>query len=155
MAQLKRLTHDDEQFRSELERLAELSAKAQNLKFPITNWEKFSTSSDRIYVMTVGGRLEGYLRIGTRDLWLNDPLNNVYKQFPSVISVLDFYVEHQRCGNGSRLFDFAIELENVFPHMIAYDRPSDKMKSFLARRDLILIEQSNKFFVSLKIFFPS
>ena len=53
----------------------------------------------------------------------------------SPLCVLDFYVNEQvqRGGHGRHLFETMLEDESVKPHKLAYDRPSIKFRSFLAK----------------------
>ena len=51
------------------------------------------------------------------------------------LCILDFYVHEsfQRLGYGKKLFETMLENENVEPHNLAYDRPSEKFLSFLKK----------------------
>ena len=49
--------------------------------------------------------------------------------------VLDFYVSElvQREGHGRQLFETMLEEVDAKPHMLAYDRPSQKFRNLLAK----------------------
>jgi alpha-tubulin N-acetyltransferase 1 len=51
------------------------------------------------------------------------------------LSVLDFYVHEsvQRGGHGKELFEKMLQTERVESRKLAYDRPSPKLKGFLAK----------------------
>ena len=51
------------------------------------------------------------------------------------LAVLDFFVDPstQRGGHGRALFDVMLQYMNSKPALIAYDRPSHKLMSFLGK----------------------
>lgn len=51
------------------------------------------------------------------------------------LCVLDFYVHEscQRSGIGRKLYDYMLQCEKKTPAKVAYDRPSVKFMSFLAK----------------------
>lgn len=70
--------------------------------------------------------------------------------------MLDFYVHEsmQRAGIGKQLFDHMLQVENITPEKLAYDRPSHKLLSFLTKYfDLKhFVPQANNFVVFKKFF---
>jgi alpha-tubulin N-acetyltransferase 1 len=67
------------------------------------------------------------------------------------LSVLDFYVHEsvQRGGHGKDLFEKMLQTEGVEPRKLAYDRPSPKLKGFLAKHYNLrnFVTQNNNFVV--------
>ena len=67
------------------------------------------------------------------------------------LSVLDFYVHEsvQRGGHGKQLFEKMLKNEGVEPRKLAYDRPSPKLKGFLAKHYNLkdFVTQNNNFVV--------
>lgn len=67
------------------------------------------------------------------------------------LSVLDFYVHEsvQRGGHGKELFENMLTHEKVEPRKLAYDRPSNKFRSFLAKHYNLknYVTQNNNFLV--------
>uniref|UniRef100_A0A674PG11 Alpha tubulin acetyltransferase 1 n=1 Tax=Takifugu rubripes TaxID=31033 RepID=A0A674PG11_TAKRU len=81
-----------------------------------------------------GGRgvVTGFLKIGYKKLFLLD-LQSVHVE-AEPLCVLDFYIVEslQRHGYGLEVFDFMLQDKNLDPVLMAYDRPSPKLLSFLA-----------------------
>ena len=69
------------------------------------------------------------------------------------LCVLDFYVHEncQRQGVGKKLFDHMLKDQGVEPHVLAYDRPSSKLLSFLNKYFQLAsyVPQNNNFVVFL------
>ncbi|KAI3358378.1 hypothetical protein L3Q82_014693 [Scortum barcoo] len=67
------------------------------------------------------------------------------------LCVLDFYIAEnlQRHGYGLELFDFMLQHKNLEPVLMAYDRPSPKFLSFLAKHYCLTqsVPQVNNFVV--------
>lgn len=67
------------------------------------------------------------------------------------LCVLDFYVDAgvQRGGHGKHLFDTMLAHCGVAPAKLAYDRPSPKLKAFLAKYFSLTryVEQNNNYIV--------
>ncbi|KAM7372713.1 hypothetical protein PAMP_007615 [Pampus punctatissimus] len=67
------------------------------------------------------------------------------------LCVLDFYIAEnlQRHGYGLELFDFMLQHKNLEPVVMAYDRPSPKLLSFLAKQYCLTqsVPQVNNFVV--------
>jgi alpha-tubulin N-acetyltransferase 1 len=78
-----------------------------------------------------GSRCIGILKIGQKKLFIQNRIGQTIEITPTC--VLDFYVHEtvQRGGHGRHLFETMLNNQNVSPSNIAYDRPSDKFKSFL------------------------
>ncbi|KAJ3357619.1 Alpha-tubulin N-acetyltransferase 1 [Allomyces javanicus] len=140
-----------EQFRMVLDALGAASAKAQCLKTPITSVKRLLDTNHRIYMLRVpsplsdepgsaspGGKsaswtVVGFLKVATKKLYLNDGTGELAAVTP--LCVLDFYVVEgrQRQGHGRTLFEAMLERENASPEDLAYDRPSPRMRAFLAK----------------------
>ncbi|KNE63909.1 hypothetical protein AMAG_08970 [Allomyces macrogynus ATCC 38327] len=140
-----------EQFRMVLDALGAASAKAQCLKTPITSVKRLLDTDHRIYMLRVptppsdepgsaspSGKpstwsVVGFLKVATKKLYLNDGTGQLKADTP--LCVLDFYVVEgcQRQGNGKTLFEAMLERENASPKDLAYDRPSPRMRAFLAK----------------------
>lgn len=125
-----------------LDKLGQESAAAQQLKTPITSYEKFTENQvgDRVYLL-IGMRKEdegeisldamGLLRVGPRDLYMQDAC--CLRKVKNCRCVLDFYVKNQRHGFGRYLFSNALASLNVDPGYCAYDRPTQAMIGFLKK----------------------
>ena len=65
--------------------------------------------------------------------------------------VLDFYVHEsvQRGGHGKDMFERMLKEENIEPRKLAYDRPSPKLKAFLAKHYGLksFVNQNNNFVI--------
>jgi alpha-tubulin N-acetyltransferase 1 len=127
----------------------------QALSSPITSVEKLLSTRDHTILGFVTTsqepRLLGYLKYGHKSLFFYHSDAQLVN-YPSMLSILDFFVqeEHQRGGLGKALFDAFLRLTRQRAEDCAYDRPSPKLHSFLARHyglaDLAL--QQNRFAVS-------
>ncbi|XP_064407761.1 alpha-tubulin N-acetyltransferase 1 isoform X2 [Latimeria chalumnae] len=75
----------------------------------------------------------GFLKVGSKKLFVLDRNGAHHELEP--LCVLDFYVHEslQRHGYGKELFDHMIQHERVDPVKLAFDRPSDKLLSFLRK----------------------
>jgi hypothetical protein len=80
--------------------MGKLSAKAQDLKQPVTSYCKISGAHGRLYFRVDGRKVIGLLKVGPKTLFYRDKGGNV-KEF-NLLSVLDFYVHEsmQRSGQG-------------------------------------------------------
>lgn len=133
-----------------LDKFGDLSAKAQDLKSVITNYSKFLISNDqKIYIQAKRNTVYGFLKIGFRKLFIHDKQAKMHELNP--LCVLDFYVHEsqQRSGIGKKLFEAMLMDENIHPALIAYDRPSIKLISFLKKNyDLVeYVPQNNNYVV--------
>ena len=164
--------------RSSLDSLGVASGISQKLKGPLTTFENLqsekaiaekqvvylvftapSSSSSSSSASLPGVVLFGYLKLGTKSLYLTPSLRSPLRSVSDVQCVLDFYVDTslQRSGVGRALF--GTMLKDVFllpddddvvvvaaaagegnenkerggPERLAYDRPSDMMLPFLRR----------------------
>ncbi|KNE67614.1 hypothetical protein AMAG_12068 [Allomyces macrogynus ATCC 38327] len=141
-----------EQFGMVLDALGAASAKAQCLKTPITSIKRLLDTDHRIYMLRVpstasdepdgsaspGGKpftwtVVGFLKVASKKLYLNDGTGQLKAVTP--LCVLDFYVVEgrQRQGHGKTLFEAMLEREDASPEDLAYDRPSPRMRAFLAK----------------------
>lgn len=91
----------------------------------------------------------GFLKVGYKKLFLLD-LQGVHIE-AEPLCVLDFYIAEnlQRHGYGLELFDFMLQHKNLEPVLMAYDRPSPKYLSFLAKHYCLYqsVPQVNNFVV--------
>ncbi|ESO06716.1 hypothetical protein HELRODRAFT_188468 [Helobdella robusta] len=140
-----------------IDELGKASAEAQRLTCEITSKEKLLNTDNRIYLKVDRGknRVIGYIKVGTKKLFLFDTAHNQHELEP--ICVLDFYVHEsmQRKGCGKELFDFMIQAsvrdlsENIRPCDLAINRPSEKFLAFLGKHYSLsrIIPQMNKFVI--------
>ena len=158
MSILQLIPDQHEQYRDELDRLGQLSAISQNLKSPITTWQKFSSSSETILLVFDNHDYPvGFIRSASRNLYLSpNPITTSLSQYSSVLCILDFFVSTQRRGYGTHLINHLISIHKTSIHSIAFDRPSKYMISFLKNKFNIggesLIFQPNNFAISSKFF---
>lgn len=99
----------------------------------ITSLGKLSANGHRLYLKVAGNSCIGMIKVGTKKLFVRNKSGGMVEMSP--LSVLDFYVHEsvQRGGHGKELFEHMLKAENVHPRKLAYDRPSLKFKSFLAK----------------------
>lgn len=127
------------------------SQKAQSLPVAITTATKFFGSPNRIYMQIdcKQSKVLGFLKTGERKLFIRNDGGNIKEILP--ICVLDFYVHEscQRGGIGKKLFELMLNREYVTPEKLAYDRPSSKLFSFLAKHYNLkqYVPQNNNFVV--------
>lgn len=151
--------HVDYQLKKNLSKIVDdiglASSKAQKLRGAITTSLKLKSSDHHLYILKDAdfkngiGCIIGIIRVGYKRLFLADIYGELHECQP--LCILDFYVHEskQRCGYGSRLFNHIIKTENIAPHQLAIDRPSEKFISFLKKYYLLdnPISQMNKFVV--------
>ncbi|CAG5865195.1 unnamed protein product [Menidia menidia] len=121
--------------------LGRASAKAQTLSAPVTSASKLQSQKHQLYVLKDGegsrnrGRevVVGFLKVGYKKLFLLDRHGVHVEAEP--LCVLDFYIVEslQRHGFGLELFGFMLQHKNLEPVLMAYDRPSPRLLSFLAK----------------------
>lgn len=108
----------------------------------------------RIYIKCNGKKVNGFLKIGKKKLFIRDEIGNIKEISP--MCVLDFYVHEsqQRNGVGKILFDKMLKNENLEPRKLGYDRPSNKLLGFLAKHYGLIdyVPQNNNFVVFKKYF---
>ncbi|XP_076610462.1 alpha-tubulin N-acetyltransferase 1 isoform X4 [Chaetodon auriga] len=138
-----------------IDELGRASAKAQQLTAPITSTSKLQSQRHQLYLLKDGesnggrGVVVGFLKVGYKKLFLLD-LQGVHIE-AEPLCVLDFYIADnlQRHGYGQELFDFMLQHKNLEPVVMAYDRPSPKFLSFLAKHYCLTqsVPQVNNFVV--------
>ncbi|XP_041810790.1 alpha-tubulin N-acetyltransferase 1 isoform X2 [Chelmon rostratus] len=138
-----------------IDELGRASAKAQQLTAPITSASKLQSQRHQLYLLKDGesnggrGVVVGFLKVGYKKLFLLD-LQGVHIE-AEPLCVLDFYIAEnlQRHGYGLELFDFMLQHKNLEPVLMAYDRPSPKFLSFLAKHYCLTqcVPQVNNFVV--------
>ncbi|TNM93163.1 alpha-tubulin N-acetyltransferase 1 isoform X3 [Takifugu flavidus] len=143
-----------------IDELGKASARAQQLPAPVTSASKMKSQRHQLYLLKDGesnggrGVVTGFLKIGYKKLFLLD-LQSVHVE-AEPLCVLDFYIVEslQRHGYGLELFDFMLQDKNLDPVLMAYDRPSPKLLSFLANHYHLTenVPQVNNFVV-FKSFF--
>lgn len=124
-----------------IDKLACESSKAQQLKHVLTSFKKLISSPTQIlYLLWDAGRevnqsfLLGFLKVERRTLYVYDDKNVSHKRQP--LCLLDFFV-HEKCqhrGYGRLLLDAMLHDEHVLPCMLAVDKPSESLLSFLSKR---------------------
>ncbi|KAM9737412.1 alpha-tubulin N-acetyltransferase 1 isoform 5-T5 [Menidia menidia] len=144
--------------------LGRASAKAQTLSAPVTSASKLQSQKHQLYVLKDGegsstlchslrnrGRevVVGFLKVGYKKLFLLDRHGVHVEAEP--LCVLDFYIVEslQRHGFGLELFGFMLQHKNLEPVLMAYDRPSPRLLSFLAKHYCLMqsVPQVNNFVV--------
>ena len=139
-----------------LDKMGQLSAKAQNLESAITTTSRFFPSNHRLFIKADKNRVYGYLKVGPKKLFLRDRLFNYHER--RTLSVLDFYVydSMQRKGIGKQLFDYMLNYEKIDPNELAYDGPTLRFLSFLKKNYGLdnYLTQENSFIVFDGFFEP-
>ena len=121
-----------------LKQLGQGSALAQNLNGPITSAKHLVANPDQVLLLatdTTTNRPVGFIKFGPKDLYFYTR-TGVVKNMHGQVCLLDFYVDEsqQRRGCGIFLFKEMLEyLNNPPPNYLAYDRPSPKLLSFMAK----------------------
>uniref|UniRef100_H3A0C8 Alpha-tubulin N-acetyltransferase 1 n=1 Tax=Latimeria chalumnae TaxID=7897 RepID=H3A0C8_LATCH len=128
----------EQQLLTVVDEMGKASAKAQRLPAPITSATRMQTNRHHLYVLKDSpphgkGAMIGFLKVGSKKLFVLDRNGAHHELEP--LCVLDFYVHEslQRHGYGKELFDHMIQHERVDPVKLAFDRPSDKLLSFLRK----------------------
>lgn len=124
---------------------------------PITSYGKLCANGHRLYIKAQGNHCIGILKVGTKRLFVRNNTGDIIEMSP--LSVLDFYVHEslQRGGHGRDIFMEMLKREGVQPSKLAYDRPSLKLKSFLAKHFNLtqFVSQNNNFVVYDDYFKPT
>ncbi|XP_061615908.1 alpha-tubulin N-acetyltransferase 1 isoform X1 [Phyllopteryx taeniolatus] len=138
-----------------IDELGRASAKAQKLTTPVTSAAKLQSQPHQLYLMKDGeskggrGAIVGFLKVGYKKLFLLDQQGLHIEAEP--LCVLDFFIAEnlQRHGYGLELFNFMLQHKNSEPVQLAYDRPSPKLLSFLAKHYCLTqsVPQVNNFVV--------
>mmetsp|Transcript_29927 Transcript_29927/g.81105 ORF Transcript_29927/g.81105 Transcript_29927/m.81105 type:complete len:349 (-) Transcript_29927:18-1064(-) len=127
-----------------LELLGKASGEAQGLRKPVTTGMPH-LPSQRVYLLASGRTALGFLKVGPKHLFVTAPpaksggprcavVGDALREINPVCA-LDFYVHEscQRSGYGRKLFDAMLSCEGLRASQLAYDRPSPKLKAFLAK----------------------
>ncbi|PAV77171.1 hypothetical protein WR25_12566 [Diploscapter pachys] len=125
-----------------IDKMGELSTKAQGLKRVITSYQKMLDHEEEqiIYIMWKRSQdkenmsqLIGILKVGRKKLYLRDAQEQPFEEKP--LCILDFYVNEplQRRGRGHELYEFMLQSECISAHDIAIDKPSDAFLQFLEK----------------------
>lgn len=127
---MQRLLHDN------LNQLGVQSGVEQALTGPITSIEKFLASSPaQTLLLHYQDTLPvAYLKYSVREsLYFYDKQGKAVVLSP--MCLLDFYVDKrlQRGGIGLQLFQQMLDLLQLRPEDIAYDRPSEKLTAFMKK----------------------
>lgn len=139
-----------------LDKMGELSAKAQSLPTRVTSCSKFFPSDQVLILKADKNRVFGYIKVGPKKLFLRDNLFNYHER--RTLCVLDFYVyePYQRKGIGKLIFDYMLNYENIHPGLLAYDRPTLRLLSFLKKNYGLdkYTTQNNNFIIFDNFFNP-
>eukprot|EP00736_Rhodelphis_marinus_P006977 Rmarinus@m.17893 len=118
-----------------IDMMGEASANAQNLRAPITSFDKLVGSDHILYLLvdTSRNNVLALIKIGFKKLFIRDRAGNYAEIEP--LCVLDFYVHEscQRRGCGLELFTKMLEDQGISAVKLGYDRPSPKLLSFLSK----------------------
>lgn len=131
-----------------IDTLGQESAIAQNLKQPITCWEKIRPDGAKAYspvkivdwIYLIIEQKDGtevsydpisFLRFGSRSLFLEKEGQLVRQD--TTFCALDFYCREQRNGFGLLLFSEALRHHAMTAQNVAFDRPTPAMVSFLQK----------------------
>ncbi|CAE7506284.1 unnamed protein product [Symbiodinium necroappetens] len=123
-----------------LEEMGKRSAAAQGLRKPVTSGAFLG--DQRVYLLAQGKTALGVLKVGRKRLFVEAPfrsceLADVRNSFQEIepLCTLDFYVHEkcQRSGFGHQLFSVMLQLEEIAPEQMGYDRPSPKLLAFLQK----------------------
>ncbi|KHN85645.1 Alpha-tubulin N-acetyltransferase 1 [Toxocara canis] len=129
----------DARLYSAIDELALLSAKAMQLRQPLTTCEKIVNADNVLYIMWEKdeqkgvSRLIGMLKVGRKQLFLYDREMKTYEG--ELLALLDFYVHfsYQRQGYGKKLFEFMLHYERIAAHDVAFDNPTVTLLAFMAK----------------------
>ena len=137
--------------------MGEASSKAQKLPQTITTSLKLFNSDNKLYMRVGRESAIGILKVGTRKLFIRDIQGQIKEINP--LCVLDFYVHEscQRGGHGLAIFEEMLSKEGLQPEKLAYDRPSEKLISFLRKHYGLsqYVPQNNNFVVFNQYFNPA
>ena len=139
-----------------LDKMGQLSSKSQNLQTIITNTSRFFPSNHTLFIKAENNKVFGYVKIGPKKLFLRDRFFNYHER--KTLCVLDFYVyeNSQRKGIGKQIFDYMLKFEKTNADLLAYDRPTLRLLSFLKKNYGLdnYIQQSNSFIIFDNFFSP-
>eukprot|EP00441_Pelagodinium_beii_P036499 CAMPEP_0197652584 /NCGR_PEP_ID=MMETSP1338-20131121/34540_1 /TAXON_ID=43686 ORGANISM="Pelagodinium beii, Strain RCC1491" /NCGR_SAMPLE_ID=MMETSP1338 /ASSEMBLY_ACC=CAM_ASM_000754 /LENGTH=401 /DNA_ID=CAMNT_0043227495 /DNA_START=66 /DNA_END=1268 /DNA_ORIENTATION=- len=130
-----------------MEAVGKKSAVAQGLRKPVTLGHPYLLGQ-RIYLMADGRAALGFIKVGTKRLYVAPPhpssqvkgglgrsdVKDALREI-NPMCALDFYVHEscQRHGYGKTIFETMLRAEGLLPAQLAYDRPSPKLIGFLAK----------------------
>ena len=124
-----------------IDKIGMLSATAQNLRRPLTSYDRFTDSEDGqiLYIYwekpenSPFSSIVGFLKIAKKKLYLRDLDDKQFIAEPTC--VLDFYVHEseQKHEIGHQLFEKMLEAEGVEATKVAFDKPNDTLLSFLKK----------------------
>ncbi|KAF3834395.1 hypothetical protein F7725_025599, partial [Dissostichus mawsoni] len=123
------------------------SAKAQQLPASITSASKLQSQKHQLYLLK-----DGESNGCTGVLVVFPPQDRQGSHVEAEpLCILDFYIAEnlQRYGYGRELFEFMLQHKKLEPVLMAYDRPSPKFLSFLAKHYCLTpsVAQANNFVV--------
>ncbi|XP_025414955.1 alpha-tubulin N-acetyltransferase 1-like [Sipha flava] len=142
-----------------VDEMGKASARAQDLKMPITTAEKLSKSDHTIYLFSEQTNEEkcvvvGILKMGWKKLYLFDKKGS--RSEAMVYCLLDFYIHEtrQRQGYGNKLFEHMLKDNELEAKHIAIDKPSKKMLQFMQKHYSLkkLVDQGNNFVIFEEFF---
>jgi hypothetical protein len=125
-----------------IDRIGELSAKSQNLRRPLTTYDKILDSDEGQHLYIYWEKPEnspfsiflGFLKISTKKLYLRDSDGKQFISNP--VCILDFYV-HETVQNseiGHKLFEKMLEIEGIENvGKIAMDKPNEALLNFMKK----------------------
>ncbi|XP_050442442.1 alpha-tubulin N-acetyltransferase 1-like [Adelges cooleyi] len=135
------------------------SAKAQNLKSPVTSAEKLVNSNHMLYVMTEHpeeGRFAvvGILKMGLINLTLYDKEGSCSDEI--VYYLLDFYIheKRQRKGYGKRLLEYMFMDTDTEAKHLAIEKPTKVFLQFMWKHYNLskLVNQKSNFVIFEEFF---
>eukprot|EP01061_Rhynchopus_euleeides_P024645 TRINITY_DN39735_c0_g1_i1.p1 TRINITY_DN39735_c0_g1~~TRINITY_DN39735_c0_g1_i1.p1 ORF type:complete len:286 (+),score=57.70 TRINITY_DN39735_c0_g1_i1:57-860(+) len=125
------------------------SGVAQGLPRAITSAALLCSSDHVLYILGAQRCAIGILKVGKKNLFIRDATSGLHEISP--LCVLDIYVSEkfQRSGLGKILFEHMLEQHDVAPHQLGFDRPSNKLISFLAKHYALkdYVPQNNNYVV--------
>ncbi|XP_050537334.1 alpha-tubulin N-acetyltransferase 1-like isoform X2 [Daktulosphaira vitifoliae] len=142
-----------------VDEMGKASARAQDLKMPITTAEKLAKSDHLIYLMTEqtnddSNVVIGILKMGWKKLYLFDKKGT--RSEAMVYCLLDFYVHEtrQRQGYGVKIFEYMLKDNELEAKRLAIDRPSKKMLQFMVKHFKLKkpVDQGNNFVIFEEFF---
>ncbi|CAM6084298.1 unnamed protein product [Calypogeia fissa] len=118
-------TREQDELRYIIDNMGLLSAQAQHLRVPITDYKRLRTGNHSLYLCTTGipGKPEfilvkGMLKVGVKNLYIRKDNGQLVEMAP--LCVLDFYVheKHQRLGLGHELFEGMLQHQKKSPQQL-------------------------------------
>ncbi|XP_050435796.1 alpha-tubulin N-acetyltransferase 1-like [Adelges cooleyi] len=142
-----------------IDEMGKASARAQDLKIPITTAGKLTKSDHTIYLMTEQDIENAYvvvgiLKMGWKKLYLFDKKGT--RSEALVYCLLDFYIHEtrQRQGYGIKLYEYMLKDNELEAKQLAIDKPSRKMLQFMNKHFNLkkLVDQGNNFVIFEEFF---